>query len=418
MKRLLFVLPALCLLFLLPLVGHADARYDLKVGVAQASVTPGDAAFIAGGRNNRRFTGVHDSLYVKVIAVSDARNHIVMVSFDCIGMLYTTLVEIRKEIASQLPASAFNPGHIVMNSTHTHSGPDVVGIWGPDQMTSGVDSAYMRRVVTTTVNTIVQAWKNRQDATMVYAETEFGQDWVYNISDSLNLDRSLSVLQFLDRNGKSIGTLTNFACHPTILDGANSLVSSDYPGAMYQQLDQQLGGTNIFLNGSIGGWVQPEYEPKTFESVNRRGGELAAAVLNALKQPKTMSHSAIEYRSIVFNLPVSNPGFRQLAAAGVIDRAMTDSVETELAFFSLGEAQFVTHPGETSPTYAKASKKKMKNNGPRFVIGLGMDALGYILTPEFYVPGTQMKHAGYLTSMSVDKQAGEIIMQKIDLLTR
>jgi hypothetical protein len=29
-----------------------------------------------------------------------------------------------------------------------------------------------------------------------------------------------------------------------------------------------------------------------------------------------------------------------------------------------------------------------------------------------------MKHAGYLTSMSVDKQAGEIIMQKVDLLTR
>jgi hypothetical protein len=399
-------------------MGQTKAKHNLKVGVAQTSITPVDAAFIAGGGNNRLFTGVHDSLFVKVLAISDDNNHIAMVSFDCIGMLYSTLQAIRKEVAAQMPASVFNPSHIVMNSTHTHSGPDVVGIWGPDLMTSGVDKAYMKKVVTTTAQAIGRAWANMQPATAAYAQAEFGQDWVFNISDSLNLDRSLSVLQFLDKNGKSIGTLTNFACHPTILDGANSLVSSDYPGALYQQLNQELGGLNIFLNGSIGGWVQPEYEPKTFESVNRRGTELANAVKQALQKATPMANNAITYKSLVFNLPVSNQGFRQLAAAGVIQRAMTDSVETEIASFSIGEAQFITHPGETSPTYSKQSKQLMKNKGPKFVIGLGMDALGYILTPEFYVPGTKMKHAGYLTSMSVDKQAGEIIMQKVDLLTR
>jgi len=418
MKKLHVLTPGLWMLFWLVPTSKASDRYDVKVGVAQASITPGNTAYIAGGDKNRRFSGVHDSLYVKVIVVANAKNHVAMVSFDCIGMLYPTLLEIRKAIALKIPPSVFNPKHIVMSSTHTHSGPDVVGIWGPDLMTSGVDSAYMVRVVRTAADAIVTAWNNRQDAKMVYAETGFGQDWVYNISDSLNLDRSLSVLQFLSRKGKSIATLTNFACHPTILDGANALVSSDYPGAMYKQLDQNIGGINIFLNGAIGGWVQPEYEPKTFESVNRRGSELATVVEMALKHPTAMSHSGIDFKSVVFNLPVSNPGFQQLSAAGVIHRAIGDGVETEIAFFSLGDACFVTHPGETSPTYSKASKAKMNNKGPKFVIGLGMDALGYILTPEFYEPGTNMKHAGYLTGMSVDKYAGEMILQKIDLLTR
>lgn len=389
----------------------------LQVGVSEASINPDIPAFIAGDKINRQFTGVHDSLFVKVIVIADAKNHLAIVSFDCIGMLYPTLQEIRKEVALKIPASEFDPSHIIMNSTHTHCGPDVVGIWGPDQMTTGVDSVYMKKLVQTTVNALVDAWKKKQEAKMVFAETEFGKDWVYNISDSLNLDRGLSVIQFLDKSQKSLATLTNFACHPTIMDGATSLVSSDYPGAMYAQLDKNLGGVNFFLNGSIGGWIQPEYEPKTFESVDKRGSELAMAVEKALKNPKPMEKTGIEYKSLVFNLPVSNPGFQQLSAAGVIDRVMTDSVSTEMAWFSIGNAQFVTHPGETTPTHSKESKALMKNTGPKFVIGLGNDALGYILTPEFFMPDTKMKHTEYLCRMSVDKEAGNIVMSKVKQLS-
>jgi hypothetical protein len=84
--------------------------------------------------------------------------------------------------------------------------------------------------------------------------------------------------------GKSIVALTNLFCRPTILYGVNFQVSSDYRGAMYQQLDQQRGGANIFLHGSVGDGVQPAYEPKTAESVKREVGEVAAVVLNAMKQ--------------------------------------------------------------------------------------------------------------------------------------
>lgn len=388
----------------------------MKVGASEKSITPRAGAFIAGDANNRQFTGVHDSLYVKAIVISDFRTHLAIISFDCIGMLHPTLQEIRKEITSKIPASEFDPSHIVMSSTHSHSGPDVVGIYGPDQMTSGVDSVYMKEIVQISVDAIFEAWQNRQEAKMVYAETEFGKEWVYNISDSLNLDRSLSVIQFLDKEEKSLATLTNFACHPTIMDGATSLVSSDYPGAMYAQLNKDLGGVNFFLYGSSRGWVQPEYEPKTFESVDKRGSELALAVENALKNSTPMEQTTIEYKNLVFKLPVSNQGFQQLAAAGVINRIITDSVETEIAWFSIGNAQFVTHPAETTPTHSKESKKLMNNSGPKFVLAVGMDGLGYILTPEFYQPGTKMKHTEYLTGMSVDKNAGTILMQKIGQL--
>ena len=206
MNHLTFILISL---LILGCADKKDKKEGLKVGVSYRSITPDMGAFIAGDKNNRQFTSVHDSLFVKTVVLSDSKNAIAVVVFDCIGMLYPTLVEIRKEVESRIPASEFDASHIVMTSTHTHSGPDVVGIWGPDQLTTGVDPKYMKSIVIKAASAIEEAWKNMKDATAVYAKTEFGDDWVFNISDSLVLDRDLTVLQFLDREGHSIATLNS-----------------------------------------------------------------------------------------------------------------------------------------------------------------------------------------------------------------
>lgn len=407
------------LIISLLLIGCNQKNYEfgeLRVGVSYQSITPKPGSFIAGDKINRRFTSVHDSLYVKAMVLSDSKNTMAFLVFDCIGMLHPTLVEIRKEISSRIPTSELDPAHIVMASTHTHSGPDVVGIWGPDQLTSGVDSEYMEQIIQKSADAIYTALQNKQRAKAVYAETQFGEDWVFNISDSLNLDRSLTILQFVDHQGKSIATLNNFACHPTIMDGISSAVSADYLSSMYTVLDEKIGGVNFFLQGAIGGWVQPEYETKSFENVNKRGMELGRKIITALNDPIKLNSDSIQFKSKIFNLPVSNPNFQQLAKIGVINRAITDSVSTEIAWFSIGNAQFVTHPGETTPTHSLQSKRLMNKQGPKFVIGLGMDALGYILTPEFYEENPKVKHSEYLTGMSIDEEAGTLLIDNINSL--
>jgi hypothetical protein len=402
----------------LALLVWACAKKELEntklfVGASARSITPEAGAFIAGDRLNRNFTGVHDSLFVKALVWADGRNSMALLTFDCIGMLYPTLQQIREVVAEKIPMNELDPVHIMMASSHTHSGPDVVGIWGPDQLTSGVDSLYMKKLVATSAETLLAAWHSKRPAKVAYAEARFGEDWVYNISDSLNLDRALTVLQFMDTEGKSMATLTNFACHPTIMDGSNSLVSADYLSGFYTDLDRQLGGVNCFVQGPIGGWVQPEYEPKTFESAAKRGSELGIAVTKALEKSIVMDSAPLHFQSKQIMLPVSNAGFQQLSMAGVIHRPITDSVATEVAWFSIGNAQLATHPGETTPTYGLATKKLMPDTGPKFVIGLGMDALGYILTPDFYVAEPVVKHSEYLRGMSIDPMAGPLIMKAI-----
>ena len=99
---------------------------------------------------------------------------------------------------------------------------------------------------------------------------------------------------------------------------------------------------------------------------------------------------------------------------GTTKRAIVDSVSTEISWFKIGEAEFITHPGETAPFYSLESKKLM-GKGPKFIVGLGNDALGYILKP-IYFEDSKLPHAGYLTGMSVGKDTAPVLMETIKSL--
>ena len=407
------ILPLL-FLFLTVQIGFAQ---QFSVGTAQRNINPnGLRLFIAGGKPNRPFTDVHDSLYVKAVVISDGRTDLAILSFDCIGLLYPELKKIRSLVHQKLPSFPVN--HIVMSSTHTHAGPDVVGIWGKDLSQTGVNETHMNLIVERAVSTIEEAVKNRKRAKAIYANGDFGEDWVKNISEPLELDREVSVLKFIDADGKNLATITNFACHPTIMDDETDLASADYVGGYYHYMDSIQGGMNMFLQGAIGGWVQPEDVPSSFENANKYGSELAKFVLGQLNNPKPIIGNKINFNSKVVYFPVINQGFKMLSKAGVIKRDFSEKVESEIAYFGIGNAQFATHPGETVPALSLQTKALMNKEGPKFVMGLGMDALGYILKPSFFDSKQKIPHSEYLTGMSVGPDTIDIIYKTLIELSK
>ena len=382
----------------------------LTVGVSSAPINPAIGSFIAGDKQNRVFTAVHDSLYAKAVVIKKENEHLAIVTLDCIGLLYPDVLRIRKRAAE---LCAIDASRIIVSSTHTHSGPDVVGIWGEDYQHTGVDSSYMNYLIHTTATQIQKAWNHQQTATTVTAETTFGEPWVQNICKE-ELDPSVSVMQFRDVQDTPIVTLTNFACHPTFLDAHFSEVSADYISGYYQTMNQLTGGESLFLQGAIGGWVQPEDEESSFKQAFLRGKELAEAVQNVMLTAQAQPHSDIAFKKMILKFPVENEGWKQLSAIGTINRPILDSVTTEICWFTIGAAEFATHPGETAPYYGLETKKLM-GKGPKFIMGLGNDALGYILKPSFF-EDPRIPHATYLTSMSVGKPTGSLLMQGLEQL--
>lgn len=410
------VVKKLILLFIcLGVVLHTMAQTPASflAGAAEAKINPANDVFLAGYQHNRKSSGIHDDLFAKALVVSKGEEAIAIVTIDCIGLPYPLVEQIRDLVEHQIPQGDFNAGRIVVASTHTHAAPDVIGLWGEHAGQSGVDSVYNRHLVQVAADAVVAAWKKRVLATARYASASFGADWVENISDKNEVDREVSILQFVNRRGKSIGSLVNFACHPTFLDKENTEVSADFPAGLYRQLKSDLGGVNLYLQGAIGGWIQPENVERTFDAAIKKGIELGQVVATALQSATPLQEGAIRFASRLFEVPVSNQHFRDLAAAKVINRDIGEGVLTEIVWFSIGEATFVTHPGESSPLYSLESKKLMQNKGPKFVIGLGMDELGYLLKPEFFEPGTTLHAAPYLTSMSPGRDAGRAMMRLI-----
>jgi hypothetical protein len=64
------------------------------------------------------------------------------------------------------------------------------------------------------------------------------------------------------------------------------------------------------------------------------------------------------------------------------------------------------------------SKRLMAGEGPKLVLGLGMDAMGYLLKPEFFDKSRKIPHADYLTMVSVGAKGGPEMMDVVrELIT-
>lgn len=389
---------------------------SLEVGAASATVNPANGVCLAGYDLNRLCTGVHDDLYAKAVVFYDGKSAVALVVVDSISLQYDTVKEIRtaavKAIAAmEKPRVVLPPERIIVQATHSHCAPDTIGIYGIDEQHSGRDPAYMKQIIETAAQQVARAVEALQPARLVYAETVC-KGWAVNDSEPAILDNSVTILQSLDGHGKSIATLTNFACHPTVLDGDTTLASADWVGAFYKTMAAAMPGQHLFLQGAVGCWMQPDTPERTFTLAERYGKDLAEKTLAALTRTTPIEDTSIRCASKVFGLPNTNEKFNAMGLSGLVPRSFGDAIETEVAWFAVGPAQFATHLGETAPEYSNETKALMDTK-PKFVLGLGLDHLGYICPARYFENTDKIKFADYLVSMSPGPAAGPAMMEAL-----
>jgi neutral/alkaline ceramidase-like enzyme len=379
-----------------------------RVAAGSTDITPAEGAYLAGYGPDRKSTGTADAIFIKAALVETGPDLLVLLTIDCIGLTRPDILAIEARIVQLLPNAK-----VVVSSTHTHAGPDVVGIWGPAMWRSGRDEEYITQLIDRAVTLVATTATQLQPATSRVASADLPLAWVENVSEPELLDRRLSVIQFVDDEGISLLTLVNYACHPTVLGPDNTQVSADYVAGFYQKLTNEIGGENLFFQGAIGGWVQPLQGDRSHELALAHGESLAVAVIDLLTDAQHNAYAPLVFRRQQVDVPLDNWGFRLLMWLGVLERQTYDgAMRTSVAWFNVGEAEFVTHPGETSPAYSLASREMMDARHS-FVLGLSQDAMGYILKPEYFAEEVSYPHAEYLTSVSAGASAGPLIMQAL-----
>ncbi len=383
----------------------------LKAAAGMIDITPNRTAFMAGYGMNRRSISAHDRLTARCLVLESGGTRIAFVSCDVIGMPRYQITKIRTAIHT------ITPDHLFVAATHTHSGPDTLGMWGPDLQTSGVDKEWMAGVVGNIAALVDRTSAGTKPALIKTANTLDAPHVSKNIRVPRILDTEMGVLQLLDAaNKQPISTLVNFSCHPEILN--NTHLTADFPHWLYQTVESRGGGVCLYLNGAQGGMITADYDessaPKgeNWQAAERIGTELGKKALEIIAPAEPTDTGAIRTSRRVFTVPLENMRFAALVKLGVFPNELMSTgagslhrIETEVSHITIGEAEFLTIPGEALPNIGFYLKHLMTGKH-KFLLGLCGDELGYILTPEDYY----LDLYKYEASVSVGSEIGTAVV--------
>ena len=305
------------------------ADEPLEAGFAAVDITPevsktAKPVWLAGYTAGRQATGIHDPLYARSVVLKHGDKKIALVSVDLIGLQLPVIKEIRK----RLPDYA----HITVASTHSHEGPDVIGIWGRTHFHRGVDDAYVEKVIDGVVESIGKAEKTLQPVTAKYGEahdeTLVGDSRLPKVKDD-----KLAVLQFTSvSSGKPAGLLVAWSCHPEAMGSKNKLVTADFPAATVATLEKRYGCPVAYFSTAVGGLMGPpdgrifdankvELKEGDWEYARILGEEVAALAVKAIESAKETSLAPFQVETQPIFVPVDNRLYRIARIAGVLQRA-------------------------------------------------------------------------------------------------
>jgi len=345
-----------------PVPPSLQAAYAAAFG-APGVVNHTDPVFLAGFGNNRHATGYHDRLWARGLVLDSKGVRVAIVAVDLIGYFKNEV-----DTARALVSSTSEIDFVVVASTHQHEGPDTIGIWGPDDFTTGIDIGYLDFVNGAIADCIDDAAAALQPARVYYATANSAglsmgldpEDDGFGVSDGKVLagdaaiapatqgrivDPNLAVMQLTTREEPFgvIATLVNFGSHPESLGSNNPLVTSDFPHYVRERIEAEYGGLAIWVSGDLGVLQGPldidVLDPNTAAAAPRRtfrfaevhGTQLAERAIGAIDAvrlgPDGLPNPSrgepapkIGFSSVdPVAVRLDNPFFRFFIALGVID---------------------------------------------------------------------------------------------------
>jgi len=394
----------------------------MKVGFAQIKITPSleRPVFLAGFGNNRRAASIHDDLYARAVCIAQGETTLVLCALDLIGLFRPDVQEVIQGLEGKEIYQRLKP-EVLIASTHTHHGPDTMGLWGPDHKVRGVDAAYMRMLKDKIAGVITAALSDLKAAEVKSAAIH-APGLAKNARNPEIVDDELTVIQFVAPGGGPLVTLLDFPCHPEVLWEHNPHITRDYPGFLLEEVEKQTGAPAIFFSGSLGGMMTPDVQEHSFGEAEAMGKALAQAGLSALAGAEAQADARLSLKKKTIRARLTNILYKLAFSRKLLPdvRDRSGNITSEVNIIQIGEVWMATVPGELLPRLGLEVKAELKWAGAReaAVIGLANDELGYILPPEDFKypwnPFNPGKH--YEETNSIGKEIGLRVMEGLRAL--
>ena len=122
-----------------------DSKYDPEKGDRFVDANGNgkfDAIWLAGFHISRPAQSVLDKLWARAMVIETGDVSMALCVIDMIGFGNDEVIATRKLIQEKYPELDY----VVISSTHVHSAPDLMGMWGPSEFVRGVNNEYMIQV--------------------------------------------------------------------------------------------------------------------------------------------------------------------------------------------------------------------------------------------------------------------------------
>lgn len=231
------------------------ADTEFKVGAAKRDITPQAAVPMwgYGARHDQLSSGTLDPLHAAAVVIQAGDHKLAIVGLD-LGRSPSekSLQNIRQRIKSEASIE-----HSFIAGSHTHHGPVLELSDEAGKGKGRFDAAikYYQQLEDGIVAAIVEADRSRVPAKLAHGAVNL-EGFNRNRHTKLQpkpVDSTLAVLRFDDAaTNKPVAVIVNFAGHPTSIPAKVLQFSADYVGALKATVENQLGGTAIFMQGASG----------------------------------------------------------------------------------------------------------------------------------------------------------------------
>lgn len=384
----------------------------LRAGAASVDITPTEvrSTYMAGFGMGRRARGVHMPLEASAVYIESGEDSVVLVSLDLVGLLKVWIDRIRAAVTAV-------PGErVIVACTHTHSGPDTMGYWGPSILkvfprSDGKNPAYMHGLVDAVAAMIDRAVENATEVVARFADVEIDPKWTRNDrKGGGRFDHATAVA--LENAHTRVATVLNFASHPETLWEHNHLLSPDYVGPLRERFRSTRGGETVFLNGPLGAMLTPNCDAPErdvaarIRFVERLGEAVADTVNAALDGAEAHKDAPLRHERSTVRFANTNWRFRLLERLGLVDVVTRDqTVTSQVHAVTLGPLSLLTAPGEVCPELGARIRERTPGRYPMLAC-LCEDEFGYILEPSMF----DESEYGYEVTMSLGRETAETLL--------
>ncbi len=253
---------------------------SLLAGAAIADITPPAGVQLDGyGARAQSSQGVHDDLVARVLVFEQGDQTAVIVSCDLLGVHPWIASEVRARAAA---ATGVRQDGVLVAATHSHAGP--VGLRAG--MLAQLDESLAETLVGQVCGAIEEAWKARRPASIKHASATVDTISLNRRDPQWAKDTALHVVS-VDGEDGPVATLLNFACHPTVLNQTNLMLSGEFPGAACRLIQRETGAPCVYLNGACGD-VNPVWIAQDFAAVERTGQIIGAQALRLAAEMRAL----------------------------------------------------------------------------------------------------------------------------------